>query len=503
MTERGSGRGALPKVGAWAVGVGAAAALVALVLATRADGEVQGYRDEDLAVARQLRDDAMEGTRAFEIAEDLTTRVGPRLAGSPGDARAVEWATERLGAMGFDDVRRMPVTFPTWRRGEEVAEVVSPAPQPLVVTTLGYAPPTPEGGVEAEIVEFADLEALEGAAREDVEGKIPFVNHRMERSRDGSTYPPAVAARTRGPAVAREKGAAAFLLRSVGTGEHRFAHTGMTAFDFEAYREDPGGFDPAADAPAAPAAALAHPDADQLERLIALGEAVKVRLELGASYGDPYTSHNVIADIRGEDEPDEYVLISAHLDSWDLSPGAQDDAAGVAIVMETARRILERDERPRRTIRLVLFAAEEIGLLGAQAYADAHARAVDRHHVGSESDFGAGEVYEFSARVRDDAWPLARAIGAELAPLGIEMGERDAFGGPDMQPMRARGMAVVDLQQDGTRYFDYHHTKDDTLDTIDPAALDQNVAAWLVFSWLAAQAPAPFGSGADLAPGGP
>lgn len=485
--------------------LGAVAGAVAVLFALRAEGDAQSFRDEDLDIARELRDAAMAGTDAFALVEDLTTRVGPRMAGTEGDARAVAWATDVLESMDFDEVRHEPVSFPTWERGRESAEVVSPAPQSLVITTLGYSPPTPEGGVTAEVVPFDDLGALRDADPDRVAGKIAYIGNRMERARDGSGYGPAVAARQEGPAVAHEKGAAALLIRSVSTGEHRFAHTGMLSFDFDAYEASAGDASSAEVAEVlnlVPAAALAHPDADQLERLLSLeepGEPVEVALELGARYGDQYTSQNVIAEIRGEAKPDEYVVISAHLDSWDLAPGAQDDAAGVGIVIETARRILELGERPDRTIRLVLFAAEEIGLLGARAYADEHGDALDRHHVGSESDFGAGEVYRFNARVSDEAWPLAQAIGAKLGPLGVEMGEQDAFGGPDMIPMRELGMSVTDLAQDGTHYFDYHHTKDDTLDKIDPETLDQNVAAWLVFAWLAAQSPISFGSGEALA----
>ncbi len=461
--------------------------LAALVLAEPLFGNPFG--EATLQTAAELRSSALQGTKAFDWAEDLTTRVGPRMAGSEADARAVEWATTLFRSLDFDEVRTEPVTFPTWQRGIESAAVVSPAPQPLLITTLGFSPPTPEGGIEAEIVLLADYAALENVDPDLVADRIVFINHRMERSRDGSGYRPAVIARQQGPRMAAEKGAAALLIRSIGTGDHRFAHTGNIRYD------------PDAATPVVPAAALAHPDADQLERLVALDEPVIVRLELGPSYGEPYTSHNVIGEIRGSELPGEVVLIAAHLDSWDLSPGALDDAAGVGIVVETARRIIALDRAPRRTIRVVLFAAEEIGLLGARAYAEFHAGEVEQHLVGSESDFGAGAIYAFNARVAEEAWPVIEAIHAELEPLGIELGVRDAYGGPDMTPMRNRGMAVVDLAQDGTHYFDYHHTKDDTLDKIDPKDLDQNVAAWLVFTWLAANSPVSFGSGPGLIPG--
>ncbi|TRW49994.1 M20/M25/M40 family metallo-hydrolase [Aliidiomarina halalkaliphila] len=446
------------------------------------------FTQSQLETARELRDAAMQETGAFEIVKDLTTRVGPRMPGSEGDARGVAWAKDALEAMNFDRVWLEPVTFPTWTRGVETARVLGDSSQPLVVTTLGYSPATPAGGIEAQVVMFDNLAALEAASADEVRGKIVFIRNEMERSKDGSTYGPAVSARSMGPVVAAEKGAAAIVIRSISTSEHRFAHTGMVRYNWDG------------DNNLVPAAALANADANQLERLVNLGEPVYLHLDLQPRYGDMYTSHNVIADIKGSEKPEEVVIISAHLDSWDLSPGVLDDGVGVAIVMETAKRLLGLEERPKRTVRVILFAAEEIGLLGARAYAEKHGEQVAQHFVGSESDFGAGRVYQLNARVQDDAWPVIAAIAEEMKPLGVELGERDARGGPDMLPMRSLGMSVVDLAQDGTYYFDYHHTMNDTLDQVDRTDLNQNVAAWLVFTWLAANSPVDFGSGANLIP---
>lgn len=459
---------------------------VALALALPAGA--QHFSQDDLELVRELREDALAGTSAYSIVADLTTNVGPRMAGSANDAKTVDWAVENLTAMGFDDVWTESVTFPTWTRGHESATIVSPSSQELVLTTLGYAPATPAAGIETEVVMVDDLAALQEIPAVEVEDKIVFIRNRMERSKDGSTYGPAVGARSMGPVVAAEKGAAAIVIRSISTSEHRFAHTGMVRYDM------------AGENNLVPAAALANPDADQLERLIDGGETVVMNLNLQPEYGPEYTSQNVIAEITGTEKPAEFVIISAHHDSWDLSPGALDDAAGVGITMAAAEQLLALDERPKRSIRLILFAAEEIGLIGARQYAERHADSIHQHFTGSESDFGAGRVYQFNARVADEAWPVVEEIAAELAPLGIELGETDAYGGPDMSPLRALGMSVVDLAQDGTYYFDYHHTKDDTLDKIEPADLDQNVAAWLVFTWLAAQSPVDFGSGEALIP---
>lgn len=445
----------------------------------------QPFAPDELETARKLRALALESGLAYEITSELTTRIGNRLAGSENDARAVEWAVAKLESLGFDRVWTEPATFPTWTREHERISVTAPVEQELVALAIGFSPATPDGGIEAEVVMFDDLAALEVAPAEDVAGRIVFIRERMERTRDGSGYGPTVAARSQGSMVAAEKDALALIIRSVGTSTNRFAHTGTMRFDAGSRR--------------IPAAAISNPDADQLERLIASGDPVRLRVDIGAQVNEPYTSRNVIAEITGSQMPDKVVALGAHLDSWDVGTGALDDGAGVGIVTAAARLVDEHAERPRRSIRVILFAAEEIGLWGGRAWAEAHKAEIGNYQVAAESDFGAGPVYEISARVSDEAWPVIEAIQAELEPLGIAMGGRSqTSGGPDFSPMSRYGLAAVRLSQDGTRYFDYHHTENDTLDKIDPAEMAQNVAAYAVLAWLAAQSPVDFGSGPGL-----
>lgn len=244
---------------------------------------------------------------------------------------------------------------------------------------------------------------------------------------------------------------------------------------------------------AIPAAALSNPDADQLDRLVTRGQPVRVRFTLASQSMGPLTAANVMAEIRGRELPEEIVLIGAHLDSWDLGTGAVDDGAGVGIVLATAQLLKSLPTPPRRTIRFVLFGAEEIGLVGARAYAEAHADELARHIVGTEADLGAGPVISFGTRFRPEAKPVADAMARMLAPLGIVPTDSRVDGGPDIIPLAAKGVPTAGLNLDATDYFDVHHTADDTLDKVDPRKLDQSVAAYASFVWLAAQSPVALG----------
>ncbi|MBD9367176.1 M28 family peptidase [Xanthomonas sp. XNM01] len=432
--------------------------------------------DAALAQAAQLRERALADDTGWKVTESLTTEIGPRLAGSEADARAVAWAEAKFRELGFDRVWTEPVTFPKWERRSERAAVVGAHAQPLAITALGGSP---GGTVEAQIVRFADLAALEAAPDGSLPGKIAFVDFQMQAARDGSGYGAGGAVRSRGPSAAIRKGAIGFLMRSAGTDNHRVAHTGITRFD--------EGLTPV------PSAALSIPDADQLARLAARGP-VTVQLALDCGWDGQYTSQNVIGEITGGSRPKEVVLIGAHLDSWDLGTGAVDDAAGIGITMAAAHLIRQQPKRPARSIRVVAYANEEQGLFGGKAYAERHAADASRHVLAAESDFGAGRIYAFNTGAPEHAQAATRQIAEALAPLGIAYAPGKGGPGPDIGPLSAKGTTWAWLAQDGSDYFHLHHTADDTLDKIDPAALAQNVAAYAVFAWLAAEAEGDFGS---------
>lgn len=430
-----------------------------------------------IEAAEQLRESALNSALGYQIIQSLTTEVGARLAGSEADARAVAWAKAKFEQLGYDKVWLEPVTFPKWQRRAEHAEVLGGNAQALHLTALGGSP---GGVVEGEVVRFADLAALEAAPAGSLAGKIAFVDYAMVRTRDGSGYGPASRIRSRGPSAAIRAGAAGYLMRSVGTDSHRNPHTGITRFD--------DGLTPI------PAAALAVPDADQLTRLLALGPQ-RMRVALDCGWDGTATSHNVIGEIRGSQPDAGVVLIGAHLDSWDLGTGAVDDGAGIGITMAAGHLVGEMTKRPTRTIRVVAFANEEQGLHGGKAYASTHGADVAKHLLAAESDFGAGRIYEYSSSAPAHALAADRQIAAALAPLGIAHAPGSGGPGPDLGPFAAQGLAWATLKQDGSDYFDLHHTPDDTFDKIDPAAVAQNVAAYAVFAYLAASAEGDFGSG--------
>ena len=427
-------------------------------------------------VAARLVGSALTDGVTYARVAELSDGIGPRLSGSPGAEAAVKWALQRFREDGLD-VRAEPVKVPHWIRGEERGEILPArgrAGQPLAITALGGSPATPSGGVTAEVVEvrsIAELQALGDKAR----GKVVFFNHSMSTAGGKTGYGEASPLRNRGPAEAAKLGAAAALVRSLATASLRDPHTGATTFE--------------EGAPKVPAAAVAVEDAELLHRLLQRGP-VQVRLGLGCRTLPDADSANVVADVRGREKPDEVVLLGAHLDSWDLAQGAIDDGAGVAIVMEAARLIAQLPQRPRRTVRAVLFMNEENGLAGGKAYAQAHAAEADRHVAALEADAGAGRPISVGLRAGEGAQVLLAPWLQPLETLGAaDFGGES--GGADIGPLAAYHVPFVGVQQDVSRYFDYHHSAADTLDKIHPGDLAQTAAAVAWVAYALAEMPQP------------
>jgi carboxypeptidase Q len=420
----------------------------------------------------------LTGSQAYAILQSITDNVGARFAGTPGAERAVEWALAEMRRVGLKNVRREMVKVPRWIRGEEQLEVMAPTPHPLHAVALGGSVGTPPEGLTAEVVEVESIDELK-ALGEKVRGKVVLFNKAMMRTRGFEGYGSAVAVRGRGPVEAARLGAVAALVRSVGTGAFRLPHTGALRYDNSV--------------PKIPAAALAAEDADLLHRLLAGGKPgsvpVKIRLRLGARMDGEVESANVVGELPGQGQPEELVLIGAHLDSWDLATGALDDGAGCAIVLETARLLTQLGLVPRRTLRVVLFMNEEFGLNGARAYAEAHKNELSRHVAAMESDSGAGKPYGLVVAGGDAAAAVVRTLMEPLKALGVTELRQAEETGADLIPLKGRGIPLLGVMQDVSSYFDWHHTAADTLDKADPFELSLAAAAFAVTAHAVADLP--------------
>ena len=448
----------------WAAGLSAALASVPMFEASA--------QDSDTVTAQKLRDAALTDRFGYRFVETLTTTIGQRLAGTEALTRASLLAESTLLAAGFDNVHRESFPITAWMRGREEAEVTAPSSQRLVVATLGGSVATPPGGVETEIVVFARYSQLLAAAPGSLDGKIAVVTEAMPRVMDGSSYGAAISIRRSGPSEAAKRGAIAYLHRSLGTDDHRLAHVGATNY-LEGVKR-------------IPAAALSVPDAQQLARMAALGK-VRIRLVLTPTSDEHAQSWTVSGEVRGSERPDEIVLIGAHLDSWDLGTGAIDDGAGVAIVLGAANLIAQLKPHAKRTLRVVLFGAEEMNYSGP-AYAKMHADDIPHIVLAGEADFGARRVYTFLAPAGAMNTPFLQTLADTLNPLGIFLTRQPATNsGDDIAPLHDAGVPVIALRQNGIDYFDIHHTADDTFDKIDPQELAQATAAWVAAVYLALQ----------------
>jgi Zn-dependent M28 family amino/carboxypeptidase len=415
----------------------------------------------DPMTAIKLRDQALSDPTAYEILESLTSEIGPRPVGSPAQMRARDWAVAKMKALGFTNVHVEPFAKRAWLRDAESAEIIAPHPQPLAILGLGESISTPPQGISAELVVLKTLDALKAAPDGAFKGKIVVVNQPMTRTQDESGYSTAVAARS-GASEAARAGAVAYLTRSISTSTARAPHTGGMRY--------------AGNGPKIPTAALGVPDADMLEHLTAQGP-VRIHLNLQSHMVDT-TAWTISGDVTGSTAPDQVIVIGGHIDSWDPGTGAIDDGAGVAISAAAAHLINQLPRHPARTIRVVFWGSEETGGSGA-AYLEAHRAELDKIVLAGESDLGSDNIYMLELPDGALAKPQLKELPAILAPLKIMSAKTPARdGGADVEAIEHAGVPVLALHQDANRYFDYHHSADDTLAIVDRAQLNQNVAAW-------------------------
>ncbi len=440
-----------------------------------AEGAVGSKLKEQLIA---LRDAALDDDYAYQQVAHLTENIGPRPSGSAQSVKAAQYVADEMRSLGLE-VRLEEVKVPHWVRGTETAELVdyngqTPGTiQRIMVTSLGGSTSTPADGLTADVVVVRNFNELSALSRDKVAGKIvlfnfPFDTRKAEAGFALDAYSEAVIYRTSGAKAAAELGAVASLIRSVGGADYRLPHTGYSV-------------------PAdIPAGAVAAEDATLIADLAAQGK-VRMHLTLASELLPETTGYNVVADLRGSEHPEQIVIVSGHLDSWDLGTGAIDDAAGVAVAMEAAKLVVERHYRPKRTLRVIAWVDEESGGRGRAAYTTAHGAEFANHVAAIESDLGAAHPLGFSAKVNAQAVEFLRPVQEVLQSIGADMIKTVQFSpGSDISAMAEAGVPTLGIMQDGRTYFNYHHSAADTLDKVEPRALRENAAAMAVMGYALA-----------------
>jgi len=421
---------------------------------------------------------ALNDDYAYRQLAHLTENIGPRPSGSKQAKAAAEYVAEELRKLGLE-VQLEEVTVPHWVRGEEKAELVEYAErvpgtsQKIVLTALGGSTSTEAAGITTDVVVVNDFEELQALGREKVAGKIVLFNQVFDKRKSAAglafvAYGEAVRYRGAGPKVAAELGAVAALVRSVGDADFRLPHTGWSA---------PAGI---------PAGAVTAEDADLIAHLASQG-AVRMHLTLTPEKLPDETGYNVIADLKGSEHPEQVVVVSGHLDSWDLGTGAIDDGAGVAVAMETAEVLQKLHLHPKRTLRVIAWMDEENGGAGSQKYSKDHAPEFGNHVGAIESDAGAAHPLGFDIKMSPQAAELLHPVLDVLQSLGATAMQPSSYPpGADIAAMSQAGVPALGIMQDGRTYFHYHHTAADTLDKVAPGELRENAAAMAVMGYAIA-----------------
>jgi len=431
--------------------------------------------DPLVEVTRKISAEVNTNGKAYADLRELTT-IGPRLSGSDGAAKAVEWAKRKLESYGADRVFLQPTMVPHWTRGDVERATVTSTPQPIAlkVTALGPSVGTPKEGVEAGVVEVQSLDEVDklGAA---VRGKIVFYNRRMDATGTSAfrAYGKAVDQRYRGASAAARQGAVAVLVRSMTTlPDDDNPHTGMLRYE---------------DGIAMiPAAALSTHSANELAALLKSDPKLTVNLKLSAAQHSPVSSFNVIGELTGRDLPQEYVVVGGHLDSWDLGSGAHDDGTGVVQSMEVLRTLKSLGLRPRRTVRVVLFMAEEFGGVGAKEYASQAKAKGEKHFAAIESDSGGFAPVGFGVDGSDKQVAAVKRWAPYLALFHADAIKKGG-GGTDVGPLGAQGAVTIGYIPAGAHYFDFHHSARDRFEAVNIEDLHGGAAAMTTLTYLLAE----------------
>jgi len=439
------------------------------------------FSEQTLNELRRLQQAALASDYAYRQVAHLANNIGPRLSGSAQAAKAVEYVANELKAIGCE-VQLERVMVPHWERGEETAALVqfpgqaANTTQKIVLCALGGSVATAPQGIEADVLVARNFDELKSLPRDKAAGKIVLFDYRFDKQmaaegHGGEAYGEAVVYRSKGPSAAARQGAVACLIRSVGGADYRLPHTGQTDY--------------AADAPKIPAAAVTAEDADLIADLVQQGP-VKMKLVLTPQTLPNVESANVIADIKGTEHPEQMIIVSGHLDSWDMGRGALDDAAGVGVSMETANLIQKLHLKSRRTIRVIAWMNEENGLAGSKQYAKDHEKEIPNHFAAMETDNGAGHPIGIHVKGKFEIKKLLAPVLALLQESGAGGTNFSEHIGADIEPLEKAGIPAFSPLQDSRFYFNYHHTAADTLDKIVPKELAENSAVVAVAAYALA-----------------
>jgi carboxypeptidase Q len=451
----------------------AATAMMSAPQTTQADK--QNFPPLLLQQLSAIKAAALTDDYAYRQLTHLTENIGPRPTGSLQARAAAEYVAEELRKIGLE-VRLQPVTVPHWVRGVETAALVDyPAMVPgttqkIVLTALGGSSSTPADGLTADVVTVDTFEELQAMGRDKVAGKIVLFNELFDKRKAAAglafaSYGEAVRYRGAGPKAAADLGAVAALIRSVGSADYRLPHTGLSL---------PAGI---------PAAAVTAEDADLIVHLAAEGK-VRMHLTLTPQKLPDETSYNVIADLKGTEHPEQIVVVSGHLDSWDLGTGAIDDGAGVVMAMQTAEVLQRLHLRPARTLRVIAWMDEETGGSGSKAYTAEYANDFPHYAAAIESDAGAAHPLGFAVKAAPVAIDALRPVQGVLQSIGATVLQPTTYPpGADIEAMSEAGVPAFGIMQDGRTYFDYHHSAADTLDKVVPTELRENAAAMAVMAY--------------------
>lgn len=434
------------------------------------------YSEKTLADLEKIQQASLQSDYAYRQTAYLSNNIGPRLTGSPQAARAVEYVAEEMRRLGLD-VRLQKLTVPHWVRGEERGELTNwngmaaGTTQRIVMTALGGSVATDANGLTAEVIVVESFDELNKLGAKAVEGKIVLFNVKFDQTlaelnQAGAAYGQVTAYRGGGASAAARLGAVAVLVRSAGGSQNRLAHTGGLRY--------------ADGVKKIPAAAVPYEDAELIAYLAKQGK-VRMKYLLTPQTLPDTTSYNVIADLKGSEKPDEIVVVGGHLDSWDLGTGALDDAAGVAMAMQTVYTIKQLKLKPKRTIRVVAFMNEENGFVGATRYAEEENSA--KHFAAIEGDLGASHPIGFIFAGKTEALPFLQPIAKILNSQGAGQIDQKPSASSDISTLTAKGVPSFGPWFDTRTYFNYHHTEADTFDKVNPKELAENCSVMAVLAY--------------------